>query len=194
MKKRKWLRTLFIFLLVIGATAFVTYTYSKYTSTAIGTDTAPVAPWVVKVNDTDITATNIYTANEISWSGYDSYVTEGYIAPGKRGIFDIIIDPTGSKVAIEYTIDIASELRKQYPQLSLQRVMNYNGGTYYSANPDGTYSGTISLSDVQAGTKTRIYVELLWLPSSNNDSDTEIGKTIEELEIPVTVTATQYLG
>lgn len=193
MKRKSGIGMVLILVLIAGITAMITYTFSRYTSTATGTDTAQVAPWVVKVNGDDITTSNTFTAEDISWYNNESYITSGYAAPGRLGQFTIEIDPSGSQVAMQYEINLADEVFEQYPQLVLQRVMNQSTGQMLTKNADGAYTGTISLSDVQANKATSIVINFQWNSATDNTLDTEIGTTIEELEFPITITVSQLL-
>lgn len=193
MKRKSGIGMVLILVLIAGITAMITYTFSRYTSTATGTDTAQVAPWVVKVNGDDITTSNTFTAEDISWYNNESYITSGYAAPGRLGQFTIEIDPSGSQVAMQYEINLADEVFEQYPQLVLQRVMNQSTGQMLTQNTDGAYTGIISLADVQANKATTIVINFQWNSATDNTLDTEIGTTIEELEFPITITVSQLL-
>ena len=60
-----------------------------------------------------------------------------------------------------------------------------------------TYTGTISLSDVQTGKKANIRAYLLWLNNeTKNEADTEIATTgqRETLNVSLKATVSQYLG
>ena len=193
MKRKSGIGMVLILVLIAGITAMITYTFSRYTSTATGTDTAQVAPWVVKVNGDDITTSNTFTAEDISWYNNESYITSGYAAPGRLGQFTIEIDPSGSQVAMQYEINLADEVFEQYPQLVLQRFMNQSTGQMLTQNTDGAYTGIISLADVQANKATTIVINFQWNSATDNTLDTEIGTTIEELEFPITITVSQLL-
>ena len=172
----------------------MTYTFARYTNTATGTNTVQVAPWIVKVNETDITASNTFTASEINWSD-SAHIAEGYAAPGRSGEFYLSIDPTGSKVSMEYEITIDSSDFADYGQISIHQVMNTDDGTVLSPNGDGTYTGKITLDEIEDGTVHNYRVVIVWSNSDTyNESDTEIGTTLETIQIPVTVTASQYIS
>ena len=189
MKKKRGLLLVLALLIVTATAGAVTLTYSRYSSSASGSDTAQVATWKVQVNGTDIVAQNTFTANSINWTT-NANIAEGYIAPSSTGTFDIVINPTGSKVAMKYELSIDTEAFQDYPQIAISSVKV--GSTPISADGSGKYTGVIPLSEVEAGTEKTLTVTIEWTNSeSNNTSDTTIGSTIQEFEIPVTVTVTQ---
>lgn len=191
-KKRSMAVVVVVLLLVLIAGGVVTFTRSRYQSSATGSDTAKVAPWVVKVNDTDIVANNTFTADSITWAENEN-VSDGYIAPGRVGTFEIVIDPSGSKVAMEYEVAIDDSALDSYSQISITSVKV--GETVLTADADGNYTGTISLAEVEANTKKTITVTIEWEnDEANNESDTTIGSTAGDIEIPVTVTVSQKVS
>lgn len=182
------------FALVAITTAAITYTFARYTNTATGTSAAQVAPWIVKVNGTDITANNTFTAGEINWSDNEN-IADGYTAPGRDGKFNIEIDPTGAKVAMEYEVSIDTTEFDAYDQIIIYEVKNTTTDEVLTKNSDGNYTGIITLEEVENGTVQDLEVTIKWNnDEANNTSDTTIGSTIEQIQIPVTVTASQYLG
>ena len=192
MKKRKSVLLVIALLLVVVTGGVTMLTYSRYLSTASGTSTAKVAPWVIKVNGTDIVAENSFTFKNIIWST-NQYISDGYIAPSRTGTFDLEIDPSDSKVAVQYKVKIDTTNIDSYPQITVKEVKV--GDTTLNAESDGTYTKVIDLSAVESGTKDKVTVTIEWVNAdTNNDSDTNIGSTVEDLSIPVTVTASQYLG
>lgn len=192
MKKKKSFLLLIILLLVVVTGGAATLTYSRYLSTAEGSSTATVAPWVVKVNGDDIVANNTFTGNDIIWSE-STYISDGYIAPSRTGTFDIVIDPTGAKVAMQYTI----ELDKTNITNNNITISSVKLGDTELTETDGKYSGIITLSEVEANTTKTITTTITWTDANteaSNTADTTTGQAAGDIEIPVTVTASQYLG
>lgn len=177
---------LVVVLLVALTTAIVGFTYSRYLSSATGTSTAKVAKWAVKVNDTDIIQNKTFTLDSkyITWNSSDK-VANGYIAPGSTGTMKIKLDTTGSQVAVKYTISVDATALDKYSQIKITTI---NGAPV----TDNTYTGTIALADVD--TPVEIPIVITWENNdATNESDTTIGSTIEELEIPINVTVEQAL-
>lgn len=103
-KKRKF--KFFVFYLLLATFLIFYSTYSRYTTIEEGQPKAYIANWKVKINNEDIT--NKQTLSNMITLVPDTSretTTDNKLAPGKTGFFDIIIDPTGTEVAIEYTIN-----------------------------------------------------------------------------------------
>lgn len=100
MKKKRTLIVLVALLLVVGISS---YTYAKYTGSSNGTGTTTAAAFTVKVNDKDLGEAVDFTVTPSHTSG-STYVADDKVAPGFGGYFDVVIDPTGSEVALNYTI------------------------------------------------------------------------------------------
>lgn len=192
MKKRKSFALVVALLLVAVTGGAVTLTYSRYLSSATGESTAKVAPWKVSVNNTDIVANNTFTIDDIAWSTNNN-IADDYIAPGRTGTVDIVIDPTGSKVAMQYAIAIdTSAISNSNITISSVKV----GATELTGS-NGTYTGNITLAEAQAGTAKTVTVTIAWNDAnteSANTADTTTGKTAADIAIPVTVTATQLVA
>lgn len=186
MKKKKLVLVLGVLLLVLFTGGIVAFTYSRYINNSVGTADAKVATWKVLINDTDVVqnANFSFDGDYITWSDSD-YIEDGYIAPSRTGTMKIKLDTTGSKVAVKYTISIDSTVLNEYNQIKITKVNNELA--------TGTYTGIIPLSSVD--TPVEIPIEISWLnQEGTNTSDTTIGSTVENLQIPITVTVEQYLG
>ncbi|MDO5393564.1 MAG: hypothetical protein Q4F33_03090 [Mycoplasmatota bacterium] len=191
MKKHRGLLLVVALLLVVVVGGVATLTYSRYLTASEGASTAKVAPWKIKVNDTNVVETKQFTGSEITWTQND-YVSDGYIAPNREGTFKIKIDPTGSKVAVDYEIQIdTADMASANKNIRITSVDV--DGTVITVS-DGKYSGTITLDEVEANTVKNITVTFEWVNAEdNNDADTTTGTTITDIEIPVIVTAKQHI-
>lgn len=186
-KNKKIIILVVILLLLALTSGIVATSYARYVSRATGTGDAKVATWAVQVNETNIVQNSTFALDSsfVTWSDSE-YIADGYIAPSRTGTFKIKLDTTGSKVAVNYTIQIDTSSLDSYDQIQITKVNN-------QPLSGDSYSGIISLDDVD--TPIEIPVEISWTNSdANNTSDTSIGSTVDTLSIPVTVTAEQYLG
>lgn len=96
-----------IFYLFFAILLIITSTFSRYATIQEGQPKAYIANWDVKINNEDIT--NKTTLSNVITLVPDSMketTTDNKIAPGKYGHFDLIINPTGTEVAVEYTISL----------------------------------------------------------------------------------------
>lgn len=187
MKKTNKYLIIVIVLLFICLIGTVSFTYAKYISSATGTADAQVATWAVKVNNTDIVQTANFSldGDYIQWQENEN-IADGYIAPGRTGTMKIKLDTTGSKVAVKYTISIDQTALATYNQINITKV---------NSQPvtSDSYSGVITLANVD--NVLEIPIEISWInQETTNESDTNIGSTVSNLSIPITVTAEQYIG
>lgn len=124
--KKNWLLriALVVLVLTLGTACLVSGTFAKYTTTVSGSDSARVAKWVfgvetdeeayaydtptaklVGIFDTINLGANLATVVEKDANGEDP-AEYGLIAPEAEGDFDIVIDMTGSEVAVTLTSEI----------------------------------------------------------------------------------------
>lgn len=178
-------------------------TYSKYYSSAhTNSLSKDIGEWVIKLNDLDIYAENgakvQFTLNKFN-NFSNEYASPDKIAPSSKGYTDIAINPAGTDVAVRYDIqlDLSSITDKGINAEAWLEIQSPTANMQFKRTEENTYSGTISLADVQTNqiATIRCYVE--WLnDETKNQQDTVIGSKTERetIDIPVTVTVTQYLG
>ena len=115
------------------------------------------------------------------------------LAPGRSGNFNIELDPTGSKVAMDYSIKIDSTaINNSNIEVTSVKI----NGTELTG-VDGVYTGTLTLAEVTSGTKVNANVTITWTDKntdSANIEDTNTGSDANDISIPVTVTATQSVN
>lgn len=195
MSKSSKTKILIIAILLILAIClyFISGTYAKYASTATANSTTEVAKWIVKLGTVDITKTNDFTSELTLVPDAQEYVAEGKIAPATTATGSFTIDPTGAEVAMKYSITIGelSYSGTQTPNFKIKSVKTSNREV--TVDGAGAYSGIIELSDVTAGTKIPVEIQVEW-ESTNNESDTAVGIEAGTLTVPVTVAVEQYTG
>lgn len=170
-------------------------TYSKYSENAEATLENQVGKWIIKLNDTDITqgvSRNFLIQNIVLEE--NSNVIEGKIAPGTAGYFDIEINPTGTQVAVRYDITLNKE-NITNDEIQIVSISELSGNTV-TRTGENTYTGIIQLSNVENGDVNTIRISFEWNNNEiNNEMDTQTGNTANaNIEIPITVNASQYLG
>lgn len=174
-------------------------TYAKYYAKAqTATLSQDVGQWVIKVNEMDIyseTGESVeFTINKFNnFSNPDAAPDK--ISPSSTGYTDIVIDPTGTDVAVRYDIEI--ELTGVSSLAIEARLEMASGVNTLVKTGENTYSGIISLADVQAGTTADVRCYINWNNDENkNEEDTLVGTGEQEINISLSanVTVTQYLG
>ena len=136
----------------------------------------------------------VYPSNE--------YVVDDKLAPSSSGYFDIIIDATGSSVAVRFDVTLDTDNLDDYDAISFTaayRVINdveTVGSLVRTGNK--TYSGIISLSDIEDEIESKVRFYIGWEDDESeegNISDTQLGQTLGvSTDLPVTVVCTQYMG
>ena len=97
-------------------------------------------------------------------------IENGYIAPGKSGYFDIVLDPSGTDVAISYEINVRLD-ECAYPnniKLSVENTST-DGGVEVIGN---TFKGLISLNDIKNNKTITLKLTLIW----ENNEEFNIGR------------------
>lgn len=95
-------------LVVLGASAFLGITRSKYVNQITGNGETEIAKWHFVVNDESETMATIKLADTYD---QDSLIN-GRIAPGTSGSFDLVIDASESEVGLRYVVDFENETNK----------------------------------------------------------------------------------
>ena len=177
-------------LALIVAIILSMYAYSKYTSTLTGNGTSTVAKWSFKVNGQTQTIPDINLGETMD---AHSNVADKKLAPGTSGHFDLILDGSGSEVAIDYNIKLAITQKptnlKFYLDDKYQTPISETDGTLNIA-------GSIALEDVDTPLTKTIYWQ--W-PYETGKTSNEIDKNDEtdtkdsgkNVTMTITVTGTQ---
>lgn len=150
--------------------------------------------WNIIVNGTKI-STGVETQFVIDQitTTEDIHVKPGRLAPGLTGSFEIAISPEDTNVSIKYDIILERE-ELENSNLKIKSIQEIENGYQLIKTDENTYTGVISLQDINNGTKHKIKMEVEWTDDGTNDeNDTETGKK-HKLQIPITFHAIQYLG
>ena len=169
-------------------------TYARYSNNELGgSGSVNVARWNVVVTDgsSEQSATQGVTFNV----NQNANVSAGYMAPGSTATAEMILDPTGSQVAIDYTISI-SETDLQSVGMGIESVTAKIGNETVSlTHSNGVYSGNLDLSQVEANSKVKFTIVAEWINSeANNATDTANGISAQTITIPITLTAQQHIS
>lgn len=184
--KIKWL--IITFLLMV----MVSLTYSKFSSMGKLKIESNVALWSIKVNGQDVTSSSSFTLNNIVWSGSET-VANGYVAPGGSGYYEIVIDTSGTKVAIDYMIGFDSSILEQNTRMKVDRV-TFDG--VEKTSEDGYYDGFISLSDVLDNKLVTIRIYINWDEANNEEDenfDVQSALNYKKIELPMVVMVRQHI-
>lgn len=176
-----------VFLLIFAIYLVFNETYARYLSSTSGKAIVKIAPWNIKIEGTDITTSKTFNVNDISWIPSEN-IANGYIAPSRKGIIKLRIDPSQTKVATR--IIITKELHSLNKEI---KITSINSDLINFDNKDQSYIANLSLEKIKSGIKPFITINLEWFHvDSNNEKDTEITKN-ESLVLPIKVRFEQII-
>ena len=184
---------LLISLLMLFFTIYLTIdTYALFESNKNYDVSSDIAKFVIKVNGSEA-KTEEFVVDSIAY--YENgYVIENKIAPLVDGYFDIVIDAEEVEVSLRYDIEFDfSSL--SIPGLVISSITELGGNTLVLTDKD-TYSGVITLADMDSSTVNTVRVSISWQnDEANNEVDSSWGMVADKvISIPVNVKLTQYLG
>lgn len=184
---------LLISLLMLFFTIYLTMdTYALFESNKNYDVSSDIAKFVIKVNGSEA-KTEEFVVDSIAY--YENeYVIENKIAPLVDGYFDIVIDAEEVEVSLRYDIEFDfSSL--SIPGLVISSITELGGNTLVLTDKD-TYSGVITLADMDSSTVNTVRVSISWQnDEANNEVDSSWGMVADKvISIPVNVKLAQYLG
>lgn len=182
----------------------VATSYAKYIAEATAVVEKQAGAWAIKVNNTDISNSNSETTFNVDNLIFpeSAFVAENKLAPGANGYFEIVIDSSGSSVAVKYDVTLVVDNLNIIDSIKFTKACILVDGEEVEEGiiktGENTYSGVISLEDVtnEVQTTLRFYIGWEELENGQGDvADTELG-LIKDIStnIPVDVVVTQYLG
>ena len=191
MKKKTIVSVMAVAMLFAVSLFFIGGTYARYTGDFTGETEADIAKWAIKVGDqetTTLTPSFTYVENQ--------YVAKNKLAPNRSMTADIEIDLTGTEVAVDILAEInTSSLADKIGSSKITATATIDGEDITSKE-----GKLIELVDDKAFTaengKKTVKVTITWdnQEDTENDSDTKIGKEVENLTIPVKVTVQQHIN
>lgn len=178
-------------------------TYSRYyTSASTNNLSKDIGEWIIKVNEMDIYSEDGDTV-EFTLENFGNFANPNTdptkISPGNKGYTDIVIDPTGTDVAVRYDIEFNEDMILEFQnfwgfKMSLE-LQNPTENMRLVKISDSKYSGTISLDDIQKNKMVTIRYYFEWInDEEKNYIDTIVGTQGLNIEVPINITVTQYLG
>ena len=151
--------------------------------------------WNITVNGTQITTgvETQFVVDQITTTE-NSHVKPGTLAPGLSGNFAMVINPEDTNVSVKYDITLSKE-GLENSNLRIKSIQEIDNGYSLIKTGENTYTGVIPLEQIKQGIIHKIQMEVEWIDDeTNNEGDTELGKSTEPLQIPITVHVIQYLG
>lgn len=179
----------FLVLFIFG----IASTFGLFHSNVDGDVNTDVAKWNILINDTNISdgVNDKFVINDLAYSDTTNK-KPGTIAPGTSGTFSLTLDATDTQVSVIYTIEV-DDSKFGNEMLKIAKVEKVAGSGDFQEVTDGVYQGIIPYN---AKSKVTIDFTITWInDEANNEIDSEVGtRENPDLEIPVVVTATQYVS
>lgn len=190
MKKKLWI---VVIILIFVSIYLISSSYALFESDSNGLINSDIGEWTIKLNDYLISDTSEVSFDVDNFQYAEStHTADDYIAPGRNGYFDVVLDPKGTQVAVKY--DISLDMENTYAD-NISLNVNVSDGQDVVQTAENTYSGVFSLEDIENEETITLRIGIEWLNHVNYDaSDTQLGLTGGNISIPVTVNVTQYNG
>ena len=182
---------LFISSILMLFTAFqVMKSFGVFETVYLEDNDLNIAKWRIYVNNYNLNNTeNTFNVDNITYRN-NSGVVSGRFAPGVTGEFLLVIDPTDTEVSFEYhlSIDLSDSLYSQIHVDSIEGVE----GTNLTLN-NGVYSRVFRLSEIQNDKVDTIKVTFSWDDDVDDDSDSALGLSDGDFNIPINISFSQYV-
>lgn len=190
--KNKRILIILSIILVFITIYIIRDTYGLFESKNTMIMDSSVAKWNVLINGTDIKSGDNFIVDTVNIDSSDN-VLGGKIAPGTKGYFDIVINPTDTETSILYSITF--DFSQVVGSITIDKIEELTSGNLIRTG-ENTYSKIITLEEIENKVINTIRVYIKWNNiEENNEEDSKIG-TIKDnfISIPVSVSVIQYLG
>ena len=176
-RKNKTKICLFIILAIVVLINIIGGTNAKYNGNSSGTGTVQVAKWNININGENILANQNTISDELEIN-IDTSPMDGIIRNGDTGYFDILINPTGTEVSVDYEINLSFLQSNELSTDMKFTEYSFNSGAEKTEIEDNTINGTINLSNL-APVTCRVYWKWNGNVSINNSEEYEINANVK---------------
>ena len=168
MKNKRILVVITVVLLLCGSYILYQGAYAKYRKKVIQTVNISLAKWDIKINSESIAGKEAISSTVIPIFEANEYISDGVIAPGASGYFDIEIDATDVDVSFGFNLDVVVADQESFPDIvAYGYVVNPNEDSEILEISESGITGEIAHNTPV--TKLRIYIK--WDDSSENVMD-----------------------
>ena len=149
-----------------------------------------IARWSIKVNSNLIGEQSEFVINDVIWENNEN-IKDGKTAPGAVGYFDLEIVPENVDVAFTYEF-VVDENAYENGNFKISSIETEDSNVIMEENK---YSGMFSLEDIKNNKVSKVRFNLIWENNEeNNELDSEYIGIDKEINIPITINFSQYLG
>ena len=188
MSRKKFFILILAFISLVFSFNMVKSTYAKYVTSSNKTTDVNLAKWDILVNGEYIKSSKTLSATLTPNFESSQYTADGYLAPGTKAYFDIIVDNTYVDVDYNYVASVASVEESNLKDLKITKIGIYDVDA--SENPIVDTTKDQEITGVQANVNgywtqgvnatkycIRVYVE--WYDGTgeqmDDDDDTKVG-------------------
>ncbi len=191
MNKKSVISVMVVAMLLTVSLYFVGGTYARYIDKFEGTASAKIAKWSVKLNESESKdASTVLTGLE--WIlDPNQYVAEGVIAPDSSMSAEVKLDLAGTQVAVDVFGSVNTEgLTDIIGTSNITVKMTVDGK---DVNAAAQTEPTIAVGAIEGSHTVKITVS--WEnDEAQNANDTNLGKTVTKLDLPVSLTVQQHIA
>ena len=165
-KQKKNFMNFLIFYTIICIFFIASYTLSRYVNTTSGSTGIGIAKFKVNVNDISVIENKPF---ELKFSETSNFASKK-VAPNNSGYFEIIVDPTGTEVSLEY--EFKFKLDNLDEDFKLQYFTINDTATHYDITDGNTVKNDLLLLNNEKGftESEKIDIKVYW--SWDKKSDT----------------------
>ena len=176
-------------LFFLCAILMVPTTFARFLSSSSGTFGMEMAKWNIKINNVTVTPETSNLSNSIELVITDNDSGDGLIRPGQKGYFDILLDPTGTEVSMQYGITILTE---QLPEEFQLTGYSINNSTTKQAIPNNkTIEGEILLDGGTSLTSlNKIRYRIYW---EWQDEDAKLTESLPTYQVNIGLQVKQII-
>lgn len=188
----------YIFSVVIILSCVLLYVFSNRTFTAFESKVKDdilvnIADWKIFVDNQDISKQekDIKLSN-ITWES--THTRENKVAPGSKGVVNVLIDPSATEVAFKYNITLVDHLSDPDVILTVKSITL--DGKKLDITGSNTFSGIVTLDDLKKKKTLPLVINVEWVnDEANNEKDSIIGRNEGEANyLKLNFEASQYKG
>lgn len=163
-------------------------TFARYTTVVQNESTVGIANWQISINNNNIINGGTLT-NTLELIPSTQTTTNNKLAPGQNGYFDITINPEGTDVAIQYTINIDLKNLPTGIILTTYEILEDNISKNIENNK---IEGEINLQQLQQLTSSEAKTIRVYWEWSGTSTDIPTGE--ENYKIQATIMVKQKIS
>ncbi len=193
-RKTRTKRAIYVAIALLLVAYLISSTYARYSTEGKADGKVDIAKWAVVMQPNDGGAALTSTSRDITFTVQsNTNVVPEKIAPAVTAVAEIVLDLTGTEVAVDFTAKVGNLTPTNLPSSDkIALTSAVEGGTPGSTTTIPLVSNSAFTS---SNGKKKVTLTLTWTnDDENNADDTATGIAGGTLTIPVTLTVQQHIG